>query len=225
MLQCTSSGCDGNSGHTSRTRSHSVITMSKRCATNSSRCLVRFALMSMPRVASCTRTAFGMQRLRDGCPRSRPRPFRPTSRSSSASAICERALFPVHRNSTRPAPDRRAWSAIGGAGASRNAGMQRAARGLQLVPARGEIDRVVAVAADRPSCDAPTRVRRRAADAGGTTPGSAARRRARSARARRDRCARARAAAATATDARPAARTPGDQPRDGAEPRSSRSRG
>ena len=30
MLQCTRSGCEGNLGHTSRTRSHSVITSSKR---------------------------------------------------------------------------------------------------------------------------------------------------------------------------------------------------
>ena len=45
-------------GHTSRTRSHSVITTSTCFATNSSRCLVRFALMSIPR-CFITRTALG----------------------------------------------------------------------------------------------------------------------------------------------------------------------
>ena len=42
-------GRAGNSGQTSRTRSHSVITASKRWTRNSSTCLVRFALMSNPR--------------------------------------------------------------------------------------------------------------------------------------------------------------------------------
>ena len=51
-------GATGTPGQTSRTRSHSVITRSKRCATNSSRCLVRFALMSIPRFLM-TRTALG----------------------------------------------------------------------------------------------------------------------------------------------------------------------
>ena len=63
MLQCTSSGRDGNSGQTSRTRSHSVITVSNRWETNSSRCLVRFALMSMPRLLKDA-DGVGMQWLR-----------------------------------------------------------------------------------------------------------------------------------------------------------------
>ena len=98
--------------------------------------------------------------------------------SSSASAICERALFPVHRNKTRRRRRRAPSDAarVGRRGHEPQAGMERAAGRLQLLPTASEIDRVVAVAADRPSCDAPTRARRRGADAGGTTPGSAARR-------------------------------------------------
>ena len=91
-------------------------------------------------------------------------------------------------------------------------GMQRTARGLELLPAPREIDRVVAVPSDRPSCDACARARPRAADPGGTTPGSAARRGAPSAREPRGRCARARAAGATAGDAPAAARIRVDQP-------------
>ena len=41
MLQWTARGCAGNSGHTSRTRSHRVITQSKRWPANSSRCFER----------------------------------------------------------------------------------------------------------------------------------------------------------------------------------------
>ena len=72
-----------------------------------------------------------------GCPRSRPRSPLPTSCSRSASAICERALLPVHRNRTRrPATP----SALGRGGRRRRGhepqpGMQRAARRLQLLPA------------------------------------------------------------------------------------------
>ena len=102
----TSSGCDGNSGQTSRTRSHSVITMSKRWDTNSSRCLVRFALMSMPRLFM-TRTALGCSGF--GWLPALAASIAPADMwSRSASAIWERALFPVHRNRTRRRrPERR----------------------------------------------------------------------------------------------------------------------
>ena len=39
MLQCATAGGPGKSGHTSRTRSHRLITWSNRCSANSLRCL------------------------------------------------------------------------------------------------------------------------------------------------------------------------------------------
>ena len=91
-----SSAAPGHSGHTSRTRSHNVMTRSKRCATNSSRCFVRFALMSMHRFR-ITRTAFGCNGF-GLLPADSATTAPSVIRSSSASAICDRALLPVHKN-------------------------------------------------------------------------------------------------------------------------------
>ena len=97
-LQCTNSGRDGNSGQTSRTRSHTVITVSNRWETNSSRCLVRFALMSIPRLWR-TPTALGCSGF-GSLPALAASIVPADMRSSSASAIWDRALFPVHKNNT-----------------------------------------------------------------------------------------------------------------------------
>ncbi len=146
MLQCARSGWDANGGQTSRTRSQRVITMSNGCPKNSSRCLVRLPLMSIPRFF-ITRTAlacsgFGLLPAlsawivpADIC-------------SRSASAIWERALFPVQRNKTR-SRSRGASRRHTAHRRRRNEpqpGMQRATRRSQLVLAVNEIDRVVPVA-------------------------------------------------------------------------------
>ena len=119
----------------------------------------------------------GMQRLRvaagaDGLDRARRHAARAAPRRS-ATGRCSRC--------TGTAP------AVGDAasvGRGRSAAPARAAEpGCSAPPAALQLLArqaarsigVVAVAADRPSCGAPTRGRRRAAGAGGTTPGSAAR--------------------------------------------------
>ena len=105
---------------------------------------MRFALMSMPRFLM-TRTAFGMQRLRVA-PRARGLD-RPGDRCSrSASAICERALLPVHRNKhPRPAARPVARGTGDSAEPQRRDGTPRPPRAA--VPTTSEIDRVVAVTA------------------------------------------------------------------------------
>ena len=72
-----------------------------------------------------------------GCRRWRRRSCRPTCCSSSASAIWDRALFPVHRNKHPPSADAspELVDVRRGAGTRRNAGMQRAAGVLQCVAA------------------------------------------------------------------------------------------
>ncbi len=57
-LQWIVRGPPANSGHTSRTRSHRLITMSKRHSRNASRCFEERPPMSIPR-AAMTRTAAG----------------------------------------------------------------------------------------------------------------------------------------------------------------------
>ena len=84
--------------------------------------------------------------------------------------------------------------------------MQRTACALQRLAAGDEVDGVVAVAADPPNYGARSPARLPGADAGGTTPSSAARRPAPSTPSRPDRSARAPATAATAAGATPAAR-------------------
>ena len=220
MLQCTRRGWDGNSGQTSRTRSHSVITTSKRCATNSSRCLVRFPLMSIPRLF-ITRTAlacngFGL------LPALSARIAPADMCSRSASAICERALFPVHRNKTRcRRPDRLAGASRHGRWPGR-ATARDGARHPPLAAALGsERDRSRSSGRGRPpSCAAPTRARRHAADPSGTTPGSAARRPAASTPTPPDRSRPAPATTSTAPDAQRASRTPADQQHHGVTRRS-----
>ena len=148
-LQCTSSGLYGNSGQTSRTRSHSVITASNRSETNSSRCLVRLAPMSMPLLQDADRVR--MQR--PGMAPALAAWIAPADiRSSSASAIWERALFPVHRNNTRRGPPG-SWTGRGH-GWEPQCGMQRTACVLQRQLAGGQVDGVVGVAAVRraPAC-------------------------------------------------------------------------
>ena len=70
--------------------------MSNRCVTTSSRCLVRCPLMSMPRFAM-TRTALGCSGF-GWLPADEASIVPADIRTSSASTICERALFPVHKN-------------------------------------------------------------------------------------------------------------------------------
>ena len=99
-LQCTRSGCDGNSGQTSLTRSHSVTTTSKGCATNSSTMLGAVPAdvdPALPHHADCV----GMQRLRmtpgrRSCDCSLPTSLR-AAPLRSANARCSRCT------GTRPA--------------------------------------------------------------------------------------------------------------------------
>ena len=174
MLQCTRSGCDGNSGHTSRTRSHSVITKSKRCADELVEVLgsvgadVDAALAHHPHRVADAAASGGSRRLRasivpsDIC-------------SSSASAICERALFPVHRNKTRrPGAARRRRSGVGAGGSSRSPGCSAPPAACRRLAQR-EIDRVVAVApigraptrGDQPAARPPSQVGARTRGSGG----------------------------------------------------------
>ena len=204
MLQCTSSGRAGNVGQTSRTRSHRVITVSKRSARNSSRCLVRFALMSMPR---------------------RPAPG-PRS-GAAASGGCRRCgVDGAGRHLLEQRLGDLGPGAVAGAQEQHPSVAATARRGPRATPAARvaapggalrprlcsavaaaiEVDRVVAVAPVRRAAASASRARRRGAGAGGTRPGSAARRPAPSAPSRPGRCAPAPAATASAPDATPAAR-------------------
>ena len=161
--------------------------------------------MSMPR-SRITRTALGCRGL-GWLPALAASTRAPPSRSRIASAIWERELLPVHRNSTRTggwagvqrtAP--LAASAPPGPAAGRGAARRRlrqAARGTR--PGRG----CSRCRARRPSCAAWSPARPRAVGRDGRTSGSAAGRPAPSARGPAGRCAPAHAATATAPGARP----------------------
>ncbi len=62
MLQCATAGAPGDSGHTSRTRSHRLITWSNRRRRTRRTCFERWSRMSMPRSRS-TRTRVGVHGL------------------------------------------------------------------------------------------------------------------------------------------------------------------
>ena len=150
---------------------------------NSLRCLERRLAMSIPR-SRITRTASDAAAW-GGC-RRWPR-IAPSDRcSASASAIWERALLPVQRNSTRARgvvrPGR--WCA------GRQARVQRGAGADQQLAAAHQVEDGSRCPGRRPSCGALRPAHRRAAGAGGTRRGSVARRRARvSSPTRRSLCA------------------------------------
>ena len=172
---------------------------------------MRFALMSMPRVAQhADRVGVQWLRMAAGAARRRSRP--PTCARAaprrSGTGRCSRCT-----GTTPAAGDASARSADGRRRRCEpQRGMQRTAGGLQRLAAGDEVDARSSCRGRPPSCGAPSRARRRGAVAGGTTPGSAARRPAPSTPARPDRCAPAPAAAATAPDATPAARTAAGRP-------------
>ena len=177
---------------------------------NSSRCLVRFALMSMPRLAQHP------DRVRDAAASGAAGA---AQRRSSARHLLEQRLGDLRAGAVAGAQEQHPSTATGRRSADRAApsaraerGMQRTARGLERLAAGDEVDRVVAVATVRRAAAGATPGRRRGAGAGGTTPGSAARRPAPSVPTRPDRCARAPAATASEADATPAARTVEDPP-------------
>ena len=128
----------------------------------------------------------------------------PASCSANASAIWERALFPVHKNSTRtrgPELSRRGLGRAAGPGAApprRRPAVRRSAPGRPCSRRHGGQRR----------CAGSTPARRPGARPGGRRPGSAAGRAGLSARGPAGRCAPVRSAAASAAGARPAARTP-----------------
>ena len=160
-------GPPGNSGQTSRTRSQRLMTKSKRSPANSSRCLDCRPPRSMPR-ARRTRTALGcsglgMMPALTACTASVDRC------SARASAICERALLPVHRNSTRATARARA-ARLGAPGDRPKAGCSAGRRSTAVAAAR-QVEDVVGVAAVGQRCGASRPARRRAADAGGRRPG------------------------------------------------------
>ena len=210
-LQWTSSGRDGNSGQTSRTRSHSVITVSNRWERNSSRCLVRRRADVDP-VRAKDADGVGMQRLRMAAGADRlDRP----GRHALEQRFCDlgpravaRAQEQHPRSATR-APS--SWT-------RRRRGLRGAARGaahrLRSAEPRGRRRGRwrSSCRGGPPSCGARSRAHLRGADAGGTTPSSAARRPASSTPARSDRSARALATTATAAGATPAARTAAGRP-------------
>ena len=211
MLQCTRSGCEGNVGHTSRTRSHSVITSSKRSEVNSSRCLVRFALMSMPRVRS-TRTAFGCSGLRVA-------PGAAGVDRSGRHLLDERlgdlrSCAVAGAQEQHPSPTTRTVAArIERSATRRHAAPGAAHPQRPRTPGGRRPGRWRSSCRDGPpSCGGPTPGRRRAAVAGDTTPGSAVRRPAPSAPTRTDHCAPARAANAIAPGSTPTARTAAERP-------------
>ena len=95
--------------------------------------------------------------------------------SRSASAICDRALLPVHRNSTRGR--RRGLRTRGARWHRRDATTGAALRRHPAAPRGRPGGRWrSSCRGDPPSCVAPSRARRRGAGAGGRTPSSAARR-------------------------------------------------
>ena len=164
MLQCTRRGWDGNSGQTSRTRSHSVITTSKRCATNSSRCLVRFPLMSMPALAASRAPRW--RAAASGCCRRCP-PDR------SGRHVLEERLRDLRARAVARAqeqarvagdPDAAPACSDGRWRDEPQPGMERAARRLQL-RLGSERDRSRSSGRGRPpSCVAPIPAHRHAAD-------------------------------------------------------------
>ena len=99
MLQCAVTGAPGKSGQISLTLSQSVTTRSKRIRAKRSRCLVVRPEMSIPRSA-ITRMALRCSGF-GWLPALRASTAPSERLASSASAICERAEFPVHRNRTR----------------------------------------------------------------------------------------------------------------------------
>ena len=144
MLQWIVAGSPGNSGQTSRTLSHSVTTESKWLRAYRRRCLVVLAAMSMPRSA-ITRTALGCSAF-GWLPALRAWIADAERCSSNASAICDRALLPVHRN--RPAaPVRDGRGGVTTLGASRSAGCSAAAAVAEEGAAAVEVHAVVGVAA------------------------------------------------------------------------------
>ena len=167
---------------------------------------MRFALMSIPYAAKDA-DGVGMQRLRVAAGAGRvDRPGRHVLEQRFGDLgprAVARAQEQHPRSATRtaelvdsPAPQVR--------GATRDA-----AHRLRSAAPRGRRrGRWRSSCRDRPpNCVAPSRARLRGADAGGTTPSSAARRSASSTPARPDRSARALATTATAAGATPAART------------------
>ena len=103
LKRSTASGSPGNSGHTSRTLSHRVMTQSKRSSANSLRCFDSCALRSMP-CSSATRarawlTAYAsavppvMPVMSSGARRRLPRKVVPTSTSAIEIAL----LFPAEK--------------------------------------------------------------------------------------------------------------------------------
>ena len=217
MLQWTASGCAGNSGQTSRTRSQRVITWSKCCRRTRRGASVRAGQMSMPRSLASPGPRWGAAAW-GGCRRCGRRPCRPTGPRASASAICDRALLPVHRNSTRAGR----LTSVGVGGGRRlepQARVQGADRWRDSSRAEpGEVDAVVGVAAVGRA--PPRRHQPGVAQlaAGGTRRGSAARPRGRSAPAPSGRCGPAPPAAASGAGVRRAAGTPEGSGRAGRQP-------
>ena len=173
---------------------------------------MRLPLMSIPRFC-ITRTAFGCSGF--GLLPADAASTAPSDiRTSSASAICERALFPVHRKSTRR---RRRDRSLTRACRRRcrhepQGGVQRRTAHLEQLAAPLQIDGVVAVTSIR---GAVTTAHDSSAAELRQVVGHQvlpARRAARSARAPPGRCAPARAATATGLDARPAAGIGEDRP-------------
>ena len=172
---------------------------------------MRFALMSMPRFR-ITRTALGCSGFG----------WLPALRGFDRPGrhVLEQRLGDLRPGAVpgaqeqHPPPATRAPRGVHGPAAPARAAARDAAHRLRPAAPRGRRrGRSRSSCRGRPpSCDARTRARRRGAGAGGTTPGSAARRPAASAPAPPDRCAPAPATAATAPDAPPAARTPADPP-------------
>ncbi len=121
--------------------------MSNRWATNSSRCLVRLALMSMPRFCIDAHRV-RMQRLSDGCRRWR---LRWRLRLTCARAALRRSASvrccPCTGTTRAACAATQRPSCCGSCrGSERERRMQSAARGVEFALAGGEIDRVVGVA-------------------------------------------------------------------------------
>ena len=160
MLQCTRSGCDGKLGtdlaDAVAQRDHEVEALGHELVQvlGSVRADVDAALLHHP-----YRIGDGAA---SGCfPPTRLRSFPPTSASSNASAICDRALFPVQRNKTRcrrrrrprPARRRRCRHEPQRRDAARH---RPPAAAPHSAPGRPRSSCPV----HRPSCDARTRARR-----------------------------------------------------------------
>ena len=129
MLQCAAIGAPGNSGQTSRTLSQSVMTRSNRLRAKRVSDFVGRPAMSTPRSA-ITRTAFGCSGL-GWLPALRASTVPADRCSTRASAIWERALLPVHRNSSRGRARRRRRrrAAASARGTARDGASDRRRRG------------------------------------------------------------------------------------------------